>query len=218
MRRVLMIFACAAMLTVPGGGAAETSDVHACLPAGELLAASGETPCDPLPILLAQGEPPMDSNARPRMLHRDGPKGPGGGEMRKYIEQLRMLKMLEFLDLSEDQEMTFLTRFKSLRADEDRLEAERKAQVEKLSELVTSEDPNDEAIRAAVDSVRIKMKQRIALFEAFVDDVGELLTPAQLGKLVIFQDRFEYELLERVRSFQDRRGAKGGAGNSMERP
>lgn len=217
MRRVLMIFACAAMLTVPGG-AAETSDEHACFPAGEALAAGGETPCDPLPILLAQGEPPMDSNARPRMLHRDGPKGPGGGEMRKHLEQLRMLKMLEFLDLAEDQEIAFLTRFKSLRADEDQIEAERKVYVERLSELVTSEDPNDGAIRAAVDSVRIKMKQRIALFEAFVDDVGELLTPAQLGKLVIFHDRFEYELLERVRSFQDRRGAKGGAGNPMERP
>ncbi|MBD3403380.1 periplasmic heavy metal sensor [candidate division GN15 bacterium] len=149
--------------------------------------------------LLAQADTPVFSPGH----HGKGHGGPG---MRKHLEQFRLLKLLEFLDLEDDQEIAFLTRFKDLRAAEDSLEAERKTHVQQLAELVTQETPDDAAIMALIDSVRAKMEARIEHFDGFVDDVKDILTPAQLGKLVIFHDRFEYELLERVRGFQNRRG------------
>lgn len=203
--RVLLTIAIAMTAAWQNAGAAEpaSSSVTEWVVADEPM--GFDTPCEPLPFFLAQGEPPMDSNVRPRLMRRGSPGGP---EMRKHLEQLRMLKLLEFLDLKEDQEVAFLTRFRQMRSAEDELEARRKDHVEKLTELVTAESPDERAIRAAIDSVQTTMQERVRAFDAFIGDVRGLLTPVQMGKLVIFQDRFEYELLERVRSFQERRGGR----------
>lgn len=177
-----------------------------------------DAPGGPLPIFLCQTDSPMFGDDRPYGGRRSGPFDKDPAEMRKHIEQFRMLKLLEFLDLEDDQEIAFLTRFKQLRATEDSLETERRKHVERLVDLVRQEDPDSTALMAEIDSVRTKLQRRIGAFQSFAADVSDILTPVQMGKLVIFHDRFEYELLERVRGFQNRRGGPGGPGAPDEQP
>lgn len=177
-----------------------------------------DAPAEPLPIFLCQADSPMFGGDRMRGKRGFGPGDKDPAEMRKHIEQFRMLKLLEFLDLDDDQEIAFLTRFKALRATEDSLETERRKHVERLVELVKQEAPDNKEIMAEIDSVQTRMQQRIGAFESFVADVRNILTPVQMGKLVIFHDRFEYELLERVRGFQNRRSGLGGPGTPDEQP
>jgi hypothetical protein len=41
---------------------------------------------------------------------------------------------------------------------------------------------------------------------AFVTQARAVLTAEQMGKLLVFQENFDYQLLERVREFRERAG------------
>ncbi len=142
--------------------------------------------------------------------------GPGGGgrgrhgkdseERWKHLEQLRTLKMLEVLDLAEDQEVEFLIAFKALRKEFSRQRTENEALIDSLSALLEMDEPDDDAILELVDNALEAEKSRQEAMTAFVGEVRDLLTPQQLGRFVVFAKRFERQLLEQVKSFRDRKG------------
>jgi hypothetical protein len=49
--------------------------------------------------------------------------------------------------------------------------------------------------------------------ERFLAEMMNQLTAEQVGKLVVFQERFEHELLEQMRGFRERGGMRGGGNN-----
>lgn len=140
-------------------------------------------------------------------------QGPGFGghhgrdrdERRRHLEQLRMLKMLEVLDLDKDQEVEFLTAFRDVREQHRELNAEKEGLVDSLSKIVEADEPDDGIINALVDRVLGIEQQRGEVMEAFIENTRSLLTPQQIGRLLIFTERFERELLEQVKSFRDRK-------------
>jgi hypothetical protein len=140
-----------------------------------------------------------------------GPGGqgrPGGGKMRehrRHLEQIRLVKLLEFLDLPEDQETDFLLRFKQLRTTERELEKEHRQIVTQLASVVDDPAVSDEQIEALVDDAHAVMEKRLQAMQAFMNDIREWLTPRQLARIVVFNDRFEYQLLSRLRQFRDRK-------------
>ena len=50
------------------------------------------------------------------------------------------------------------------------------------------------------------------IFERYLEESKSFLTAQQIAKFVIFNERFEYELLEKVRQFRDRPGRGPGPG------
>lgn len=165
--------------------------------------ANGKT--DPLfdpPQIWAQQDPggPMGKG---RLRGQPG-RGPMDGAQRKHIEQLRLLKLLEVLDLNEDQEPKFLVAFKGMRKTMRELDERKGAVVEKLSTELKGAKPDDRRINGLVDSVlEIERTKRQAM-QTFVETSRGILTPVQVGRLLVFTERFEYELLERVREFRER--------------
>lgn len=162
----------------------------------------------------------FDSGLRPfDMMLAQGPgQGPGprsgfGGrhgqdwdERRQHLEQLRILKMLEALNLAEDQEMEFLTSFKAVRKEHSRLNAEKESLVDSLSALLGHEPIDDKAINSVVDRILDIEDQRQEIMKSFINRTRSLLTPEQTARFVVFTERFERELLEQVKSFRDRKG------------
>lgn len=172
-----------------------------------LTAQTGSADCPTM--LLAAGD--LDDQF-PRLAQRPGSGGPGGGfgrgdhpGKRKHLEQLRMLKLLEFLDLSEDQEIAFLTRFKTMRSQEQEIETERRAKAQELADAIESEKTSDAEIDKLVEGLRSTVRRKIEMFDSFMTDLKPMLTSRQRAKMLIFEDRFEFELLKRVNEFQKRR-------------
>ena len=56
--------------------------------------------------------------------------------------------------------------------------------------------------------------EKRATLDQFIDDSRKMLSPMQLAKLVIFQMKFERELLDRVRAFRERGHFPGNPGDS----
>jgi len=161
----------------------------------------------PMMAALAQGEP----EGKPAAGEGRG-RGRGDFEQRrKYLEQLRLLKLLEMLNLTEDQETRFVASFRSLRRDLRGLERERAGVLMELSAAVDKE----QVTAATVDQSTGKLKdldmRRRERGQQFLTDMKKVLSPEQLGKFILFQERFELELLERVREFRGQMGEAVGA-------
>jgi Spy/CpxP family protein refolding chaperone len=127
----------------------------------------------------------------------------------RYIEQFRMLKLMETLELREDQEEEFISKFFARRRDQRALRHARERLFDQLHNgLVKDSLTNDQIMTMVADIQQIR-EQEFQSQKAFLADVKSILTPEQYGKLVVFQERFEYELLRTIDRF--RRGPAPGA-------
>nr|MBN2278363.1 hypothetical protein [candidate division Zixibacteria bacterium] len=142
--------------------------------------------------------------------------GPGMGEGRgkdfgkrsemfeKNLENLRILKLLELLELNDEQNTRFIARYAQLRSEMkahmDRVEAA----VDALSDLLKTENPSEKDITAMVDEIdRLRGEMNDPIIK-FHKDISSILTAVQTGKMVVFESRFERELIESVRGFREK--------------
>ncbi len=122
------------------------------------------------------------------------------------IENLRLLKMLEVLDMDEEQSQKFIPVFHQFRSDLRDLRHERKMMLDSLASLIEQDNAEDqllvifEVLRENLDRIEVRS-------EKFFADCRQILTPHQLGRLLLFQERFEKEVLEKLREFR-RRGPR----------
>ncbi len=132
----------------------------------------------------------------------------------RHLEQLRMLKMLELLELTDDQEMPFLSAFNSMRKEQRQLEETGQIVTDSLAQELRDGNASEARINDLVDRALTLQNEKHQKIIEFVEQSRALLTAEQVGKLVIFQKRFESELLERIGRF--RRGKPPGPGSLPE--
>ncbi len=141
----------------------------------------------------------------------DSPAPPvSGPPPRKHLEQLRLLKLLEFLDLDEGADMEFIVAFRSFRKGERELHDVRRELVDTLATGIKEDGLSDSEIYALVEQIRENDLARQTHREKFLGEIRSLLSAEQYARFVIFNEKFELELLENVRSFRERRGRHGG--------
>jgi hypothetical protein len=194
---------------------------------GPGLSARGDetTPCTPPPaecmmmpgnfetFLFAQGP------GGEGMMRRGGrPDMPGPNmEQRKHLEQLRILKMLELLNLSKEQEVPFLTAFNRMREDLRGFEEQADQLTDSLAAELQSGKAEEIRLRSLIGRIKEFDRKKHERLMSFIDQSETMLTTEQVGKLMIFQRRFERELLEQVGRF--RRGMHGpGAPDNPDLP
>jgi len=159
--------------------------------------------------MFAQGIPDDNELSEPGRGAFDGKVQ----QRRKHLEQLRILKMLELLELNQEQELPFLTAFQETRNRMKEIHREKRELFEKLTPELHVEKPDEEKILSLIDQIK-DIEERIFLVRReFIKTTGPLLTPNQLGRLIVFQERFDAELLEQVRHFRGR-----GNNDRFEKP
>ena len=137
-------------------------------------------------------------------MRGDGPpwRGMEQGRQRKHLEQLRMLKMLELLELGEDQEIEFLTAFNAMRRDQRQLEEVSRMVTDSLAGELRDGNALEARLNSLIDRVLALQNKKHQQRIDFVEQSRAMLTAEQIGKLVIFQKRFESEILERIGRFR----------------
>lgn len=177
--------------------------------------------CSPPPV-----DRPMMLGAAEALLFAQGPGGEGmmrrgggprmpmeGMKHRKHLEQLRILKMLELLDLSKEQEVPFLTAFNSMREDLRGFEEQANQLTDTLASALQSDNSEESRLRSLIGRIKDVERRKYDRLMAFVDQAETMLTAEQVGKLLIFQKRFEAELLEQVGRFRRGIGNPPGPGS-----
>ncbi len=124
------------------------------------------------------------------------------GMHKKNLENLRLLKLLEVLDLEEDQNDQFISAFSKFRKNSKAIKEKVEGEVTSLGEYLKQDNRSDNVILEKVDLI-VSMKEEFELERKnFFERVKDILTPEQLGRMMVFQERFERELLEQVRGFR----------------
>lgn len=128
----------------------------------------------------------------------------GGDRPSDRIENLRKVRLVEMLELKEDQSVRFLARMNehdNIRRD---LMKERGDALDRIERLIRNNAADADfekgfAEVAAIDDRVTAERHR------FFSGLSDILTPTQRAKMLIFERRFEKELREAMREAQRRR-------------
>jgi len=148
----------------------------------------------------------ISATAYPQMHDFGGKHGMSGKrcneEHMRNLENLRLLKLLETLELSEEQNDKFIVEFANFRQKMKGLAERTNARIDTLAGELNQAEPDEKIILRMVDEI-VKLREgRITIMNELHDNVRSFLTPIQVGKLIVFEERFDRELLERVRGFR----------------
>lgn len=128
-------------------------------------------------------------------------------QMAANFDNLRLIKLLEAVDLNEDQSTQFIPVFNSFRKTKKQLRDQRRELIDRLAVLSTmKEDSNKGEIDTAIKSLKDNSDKLKAARDKFHQACGNILAPNQLARMLVFQERFEREILESLREFRHFRG------------
>ena len=127
----------------------------------------------------------------------------GWGKHAENLENLRMLKLLEVIDLDEEQNVEFLALFASSRKKMKEIREEMESEVDELIEFLKDENPNESLIKEKLGKIEVLKKRFTDNFENLQNKAKEILTTVQYAKMLVFQERFERELIQSVKGFRN---------------
>jgi hypothetical protein len=117
-----------------------------------------------------------------------------------------MLKMLEAVDLNEEQSTRFIPLFHAFRKDIKALHQERKEIIDGIKQLI-HDKASDDLIKKELKRIRDNHVGLNTRMLKFFDDCESILTIPQLARLMIFHERFERDMLKSVREFRRQHGS-----------
>ncbi len=157
----------------------------------------------PAGLVFAQGPPPSADERPDRREERE--------KIRENIETLRVWKLIEALNLTQDQSTRFLPALKEFQTARKGFEDRRR---ELLGELDTTLNTgsNENKLKEILTKLENNRKQFQAASESYLDKAKSILTVEQQAQLFLFEDKFERrirETIEQIRGGHSRGKDKG---------
>jgi hypothetical protein len=130
-------------------------------------------------------------------------RGPGPRHPER-IEQLRKVRLIEVLDLSEEQSVRFFARMRDHEKERDNLFEEKMILLDRLDALVRSGD--EPAMSAMFPDLSTLSAREVQLENSFFKGLSDILSPVQQAKFVLFERQFQKELRDALREMHRGRG------------
>lgn len=143
------------------------------------------------------------------LLAQPPPRMKNRKEARERIETLRLWKMIEFLDLTEEQWDKFLPLFHRFQEAQKELKAAKRDLFDSLKEELESKEPDQGKIRAILTELEKNQEALEKERKDFLIDSGKTLTLIQEARLLLFEREFEKKLRETIRKLRPQRGLRG---------
>ncbi|KAA3634791.1 MAG: hypothetical protein DWP97_06340 [Calditrichaeota bacterium] len=148
----------------------------------------------------------MDPNDRSDF----GKRGDGAGPFRrqamqdlKRFERLRMMKLLDLLDLDRKTEDKFIPHMREHQRETFKLMKKHEHLINKLGEGLKENKLSDNEIEEMIREINNLEKERNQQMVDFLIKSKAILTMEQLGKMYVFQARFGAEVIEKMRDFRN---------------
>jgi Spy/CpxP family protein refolding chaperone len=143
----------------------------------------------PAGLVFSQG-PPSSTDERPgRREDRE--------KIRENIETLRVWKLLEALNLTEEQSTKFLPALKEFQTAKKSFEDRRKDLLEEL-ETTLNAGPNDKKLTEILTEMENNRKQFLVATDSYLEKAKSILTIEQQAQLFLFEDKFERRIRETI--------------------
>ncbi len=119
----------------------------------------------------------------------------------KMLEVIKILKIVEFLDLDEEQTIAFFPKLKKIEKHKRESFRERRKLLGKLHKQLEQEK-SDKSIKQTIDKVLKFDKDAKEKEEQLQEEMLSVLTIKQQAKLLIFQERFEEEIRKIIKELR----------------
>jgi Spy/CpxP family protein refolding chaperone len=142
--------------------------------------------------------------------------GPMRGRVRERIKTVKIWKLTEELNLTDEQSQKFFpiyNRFFDTRED---IENQKNQLIQNLGELTAKENPSDSEINQQLNKID-SLDQRIQeLQKQFRNDLKGVLTTRQIGCLYVFEIRFLRQMQDIIRDARQEMRGRGFGGKPGE--
>ena len=126
--------------------------------------------------------------------------------VRERIKMLRTWRLIEALDLTEEQSEEFFPLLKGFDRRQEELK-ERKADLAlKLGRIAASESSTEKELGEAIEAYRETDAKLREECDRFYDEVADVLTLRQQARLLVFEERFRERLIGILRDIRHGRG------------
>ena len=125
--------------------------------------------------------------------------------LREEIETMKMWKMLEVLDLTDEQSNDFLPAWRELQKAQKDFRERREELLKSLEAVLGEEKPDEGKIRNILGQLEKERSRFDEVQQRFRQKAKEVLTLEQQAKLLLFEDRFEKRMMEIIRQYRERK-------------
>jgi|UniRef100_A0A7V3VUQ3 Spy/CpxP family protein refolding chaperone len=122
---------------------------------------------------------------------------------REIIERVRIYKLTEALDLSEEQAAKLFPHLKEMRKNEQEFQRQRMELLKDLKDLLNRKADESEIIKV-LNRYQELQKKRMESQINEIEGIKKILTPEQQAKFLIFQEEFEQEIRELIKEVRSR--------------
>jgi hypothetical protein len=132
------------------------------------------------------------------------PFGPDDQRPFERIEHFKKVRLIEILDMKEEQSVRFFTRLNEHESAKRDLTKDKMETLDKIERLVRNngDQKEFESLFAEVEDLNAKIAGED---KRFFDSLSDILSAEQRGKYLLFERHFERELREAVRDIMQRR-------------
>lgn len=149
-----------------------------------------------------------------RMVMGDPPQrqGPGMGmrdpQIRKQLEQIKIWQMTKEMNLPTAKAEKFFPLYNRYNDEMRAVTAERRQAVKSLDSTLNNH-PKDSEIDGQIKHVLRLDDQLAATHVKFIKSLGDILSPTEVARYMVFEQRFDREIRERIRMMMMQRGMRG---------
>jgi Spy/CpxP family protein refolding chaperone len=138
------------------------------------------------------------------MSFAQGQRMGAGRPSLERVERFKKMRLVEMLDLKEDQSVRFFARFNEFENARKDLNRQKDESLDKIERLIRNNADAKEydKLFAEVESFNRKIGEEKL---KFFNGLSDLLSVEQRAKLLLFERRFDSELREAVKEVQQRR-------------
>ncbi len=108
------------------------------------------------------------------------------------MEELKKIKLIEILQMNEEASLKFFSRRSEHMKKIEGFNEAGKSKIDQIDELL--KDKNEPMLKKAIDEYLQIQESIIKERQNFFKSVSDILTTEQMGKLVVFEERFRSEL------------------------
>jgi len=151
-------------------------------------------------ILISIAIFPISWTVAQEMTRRLPPLGPGpdNPEIRRQLEQIKIWQMTKEMDLPTNKAEKFFPLYNSYDTQLRSITTRRKEAIRELDSTI-KEEAGDQVIKKQVQLV-LKLDLQIAVaHEKFMQSLADVLSPTEIGKYIVFEQKFDREIRERIR-------------------
>ena len=134
--------------------------------------------------------------------------GPGGKPPNRKLEALRIWRLTQELDLSEDQSAQFFPKLKGLRELRQQHRAARRALLDELEARLKDEPVDPSALKPVLDSLAAVDENAWEAELRLHREIADLLTIEQQARLYIFEATFDRQARRVIRQIQQDKGRR----------